>query len=100
MILLAAGLAAGATWLLLPARADDRCRALRAPAGRSEAVAPADVEPARLAAMFDLVAAALDAGLPPGHALAAVAAHPAAVLDRCSAAAGSRAMLAPGVAAR
>lgn len=33
-------------------------------------------------------------------ALAAVAAHPAAVLDRCSAAAGSRAMLAPGVAAR
>jgi pilus assembly protein TadC len=72
MILLAAGLTATAAWLLLPARADDRCRALTAPPAQP-APASEEPDPTRLAATFDLVAAALDAGLPPSQALAAVA---------------------------
>jgi len=72
VILVAALLAAAVAWLLLPARADARCRALVTDPVQEVPIAEA-ADPSRLAATFDLVAAALDAGLPPSHALAAVA---------------------------
>jgi pilus assembly protein TadC len=63
-----------AVWLLISRPADERCRALTDGGEKSRPASSAAPEPARLAATFDLVAAALDAGLPPGHALAVVAA--------------------------
>lgn len=73
MILLTAVLASAAVWLAIAPPADDRCRALAAEGTDTRTTKSADSEPTRLAATFDLVAAALDAGLPPGHALAVVA---------------------------
>lgn len=73
MILAAAFLAVAVAWLVLPAPADERCRRLASDATESRAAESVDAEPARVAAIFDLMAAALDAGLPPGQALAAVA---------------------------
>lgn len=78
MIVCAAVLLMGAAWLLIPNRADDRCRRLAADPAEvtrsGSAEPPPAPPPGRMAATFDLMAAALDAGLPPGHALAAVAA--------------------------
>jgi len=73
VILAAAVLAVAVAWLVLPAPADDRCRRLASEATESPAPESVDTEPARVAAIFDLMAAALDAGLPPGQALGAVA---------------------------
>jgi hypothetical protein len=73
VITAAAALAVAVVWLVLPARADDRCRRLTSHATDRRAEPPAETETARVAAIFDLMAAALDAGLPPGQALSAVA---------------------------
>ena len=76
MIPAAAILVVAAAWLVLPGPADDRCRRLASEAAGPSAKESVDTElpgPARVAAIFDLMAAALDAGLPPGQALAAVA---------------------------
>ena len=76
MIVCAAVLVVGVAWLLCPARADERCRRLASdPVGAPVTTATLDQpSPARMAATFDLMAAALEAGLPPAHALAAIAA--------------------------
>jgi hypothetical protein len=72
---LVVALSAGAAWLALPASAERRLRRLSR--GRTPHPAPTE-EPAepsssRTAAVLDLVAAALDAGLAPSAALSALA---------------------------
>jgi Flp pilus assembly protein TadB len=69
----AATLAALAVWTVLSVPADARCRALADAAARPEPMPEPDPGSGRLAATFDLVAAALDAGLPPAQALTTVA---------------------------
>jgi pilus assembly protein TadC len=74
VIVLAATLVAVAVGLVWSAPADARCRALAGVSVRPETVhSEPEPSPGRLAAVFDLVAAALDAGLPPALALATVA---------------------------
>jgi len=73
MIAAAAALVVVVVWLVVPARADGRCRRLTTEVTDAQPEKPADTEQARVAAIFDLMAAALDAGLPPGQALSAVA---------------------------
>lgn len=71
----AAVLAMTAAWLALPASGDRRCLQLRV--GPTAQGAPAEIEgdaqPSRIAALLDLLAAALDAGLAPSSALSALA---------------------------
>lgn len=81
----AAGLVAAAVWVVAVGQADGRCRALLT-SGRPRAGAGAGTgthgSPMRQAALFDLVAAALDAGLAPMAALAAAStAWPAELRD-------------------
>jgi len=69
-----AALVGAVAWLLIPARADWRCRRLVSESVEAQPDASAETQQNRVAAIFDLMAAALDAGLPPGQALSAVAA--------------------------
>jgi pilus assembly protein TadC len=72
---LAAVLAMAAASLALPASGERRCLRLRASqaARQPPVVADGDPRPSRIAALLDLLAAALDAGLAPSSALSALA---------------------------
>jgi len=74
VIPVSAALVGAVAWLLIPARADWRCRRLVSESVEAQPDASAETQQNRVAAIFDLMAAALDAGLPPGQALSAVAA--------------------------